>query len=235
MAPSLDVPGFFAATPGLLRNTGAVLLDDRRVHSEITRLLVLEDAFAEADPAVADALRSLLELMADDLPVIEHARIAPEGFDVWREAMRIVQAFEVWQTFGVFVMQHRPQFGPGVRERMEFAATVTQAQAEPSRAIRAKACEHVYSVATPGTLLVLPTAPSIAPRLDASATELDHFRTRVMRLTCTSSMTGLPQISVPAGFVQGCPIGLSFIGWAGSDEALLGLALTLSRHLGMGA
>jgi amidase len=233
MAPSLDVPGFFAATPGLLRNTGAVLLDDRRVRSNVTRVFVLEDAFAEADPEVADCLRTLLEFMGDDLPVLEHGKIAPEGFDPWREAMRVIQGYEVWLTFGDFVTRHKPRFGPGVRERMEFAATVTPQQADAAGAVRAKAREHVLGITTPGTLLVLPTSPSIAPRTDASVAELDHFRTRVMRLTCTASLTGLPQINLPAGLVAGCPVGLSFIGWRGGDEALLDLALVLSRHLGM--
>ena len=51
-------------------------------------------------PTVADLLRTLLEFMTDDLPAIAHARIAPDGFDPWREAFRIIQAYEIWQTFG---------------------------------------------------------------------------------------------------------------------------------------
>jgi amidase len=56
-----------------------------------------------------------------------------------------------------------------------------------------------------------------------------------MRLTCTSGVSGLPQVSIPAGTINGCPIGLSFIGWAGGDEALLDLACELARHCGMAA
>jgi amidase len=56
-----------------------------------------------------------------------------------------------------------------------------------------------------------------------------------MGLTCIASLTGLPQISIPAGTIEGCPIGLSFIGWAGGDEALLDLAVKLARHCGMSA
>ena len=54
-----------------------------------------------------------------------------------------------------------------------------------------------------------------------SGAELENFRTRVMRLTCTSGISGLPQMNIPAGTIDGCPIGLSFIGWTGGDEALL--------------
>jgi len=87
----------------------------------------------------------------------------------------------------------------------------------------------------PGTVLALPTAPSIAPKIETTGPELEEFRTRVMRLTCTSGISGLPQMSIPAATINGCPIGLSFIGWAGGDEALLNLACELSRHCGMAA
>jgi amidase len=235
MAPSFDVPGWFAATPGVFRAVGAVLLDNRRVAAKIERVVILEDAFAQADEPVADLVRTLLEFMSDDLPEMMHGRIAPDGFDPWREAFRILQAYETWQTFGAFITEHKPKIGPGVRERMEFAATVTKEQADAARGIKDKAREHIRQVAAPGTVLALPTSPSIAPRIDTSAADLEDFRTRVMRLTCIAGMSGLPQMNVPAGTINGCPIGLSFTGWNGGDEALLDLACELSRHCSMAA
>lgn len=235
MAPSFDVPGWFAATPGVFRKVGAVLLDNRRVAAQINRVVVLEDAFAQAEEPVADLLRTLLEFMSDDLPGMAHSRIAPDGFDPWREAFRIVQAYETWQTFGAFVTKHRPNIGPGVKERMQFASTVTSAQADASREVVNKARDHIRQIVVPGTVLALPTAPSIAPKIEISGAELEEFRTRVMRLTCTSGISGLPQMNIPGGTINGCPIGLSFIGWAGGDEALLDLACKSSRHCGMAA
>lgn len=84
MAPTFDVPGWFAATPGVFRKVGSVLLDTRAVPAKIERVVVLEDAFAEAEEPVADLLRTVLEFMSDDLPEMVHGRIAPEGFDTWR-------------------------------------------------------------------------------------------------------------------------------------------------------
>jgi amidase len=54
-----------------------------------------------------------------------------------------------------------------------------------------------------------------------------------MRLTCIAGLGGLPQITIPVGTASGCPVGLSFIGWAGADEVLLDLASTLARHCGL--
>lgn len=235
MAPSFDTPGWFSAGPGLLRTLGSILLDTNTVPARIERVIVLEDAFAEADEAVAELLRRALEMMVCDLPLIEHARIAPQGFDPWREAFRVVQAFETWRSFGEFIQRERPDPGPGIRERLEAASRVTGAEADASRAVIAEARAHIRRVVTPGTLLALPTAPCIAPLVDGSAAEMDKFRTRVMRLTCTAGVAGLPQVNLPAGTLDGCPVGLSFIGWAGGDEALLDLACVLGRHCGLAA
>jgi amidase len=232
MSPSFDVPGWFASGPGVFRNVGAILLDERRTVAKIDRVVILEDAFTEADTDVAILLHAALELMSDDLPVYVHAHIAPDGFDPWRECFRIIQAYEVWQTFGAFVDRHKPQFGPGIRERMAFAASVTNQQVEPARAVHLRAREHVRGYVPPGTILALPTAPCIAPLTDMAGPELEAFRVRVMRLTCIAGMGGLPQVSIPVGTIAGCPVGLSFIGWHGGDEALLNLAVILSRHCG---
>ena len=234
MAPSFDVPGWFAATPGVFRKVGSVLLDNRHVTAKIDRVVLLEDAFAQAEEPVADLLRTLLELMSDDLPEIVHGKIAPDGFDPWREAFRIVQAYETWQTFGEFISTQKPDWAR-VRERMAFASTVTKSQADANRDVIAKAREHIRAIAVPGAVLALPTSPSIAPKIETSGGELEEFRTRVMRLTCTAGVSGLPQMSIPGGTINGCPVGLSFIGWGGGDEALLDLACELSHHCGMAA
>jgi amidase len=235
MAETFDVPGWFAASPGVLRNVGAVLLDERRVPGRLERLIVLEDAFAECDGDVADLLRTALEFMLGDLPPVAHARISLEGFDPWREAFRTIQGYEVWQTFGDFVTRTRPPIGPGVRERIEYSATVTASDVAAARAVMAQAREHILQTARPGTVMALPTAPCIAPPIDLTAEEMEHFRVRVMRLTCTAGMAGLPQLNMPIGTLAGCPVGLSFIGWPGGDEVLLELACELSRHCGMAA
>jgi amidase len=232
MAPSFDVPGWFATGPGVFRAAGGALLDSAAVETPIARLLFADDAFAQTDQPCAALLRAVLGSARAVLPKPEHVHLAPEGFDLWREAFRIVQAYETWATFGSFITRNKPQLGPGIKERMAFAATVSPADCSAAREILVQARAHVRALIAPGTVAALPTAPSIAPRIDTPATVMEEFRIRVMRLTCTAGLSGLPQVSVPAGTVDGCPLGLSFIGWAGGDEALLDLAVRLAPHFG---
>jgi amidase len=232
MAPSFDTIGWLAATAGVFRRAGGVLLGGRAAPSPIKRLLIADDAFAEADAGLVTLLHAALGTMASALPKPQSIRIAPNGLDAWRDAVRIIQAYEIWQVYGRFVAEKKPRFGPGVAERMKAASEITKEQADAARQIHAAAREHIRAQIPPGTLLALPSAPCIAPRLDTSPEGFDAYRTRVMRLTCIAGLGGVPQVSIPIGTVDGCPVGLSFIGWAGGDEALLDLAVALARFCG---
>ena len=232
MAPSFDTIGWLANGPGVFRRVGAVLLGGESAPAHISNLLIADDGFAEADAAVVKLLRAALDRMQGDLPKAEPVRLAPGGLDQWREAVRVIQAYEIWQVYGRFVEEKHPKLGPGVAERMKAASTVTAAQADAARAVRAGARAHLRNLIKPGTVVALPTAPSIAPLIDTPAAALETHRLQVMRLTCSAGLAGLPQVNLPAGTVSGCPAGLSFIGWAGGDEAMLELAFRLSPHCG---
>ena len=235
MAPSFDVAGWFANGPGILRRVGAVLLQGSAVKAQTTRLLIATDAFAQADAEVAALCREFVDRGAALLPRRVEEAIAATGLDTWREAFRVVQAKEVWETFGAFVTQAKPKLGPGIKERMDFAAGVTREQASRSREILVGARAHVLKCVPAGTVMALPSAPSIAPPLAATGEALEQFRVRTMRLTCIAGLAGLPQISIPVGTVAGCPAGLSFVGWPGADEVLLDLACRLAHLCGIQA
>jgi len=232
MAPSFDVAGWLANAPGVFRRVGQALLEGTSHPAKIEALIVLEDAFEQVDAPAGALLRSALAAVASDLPAPKQAHVAPEGLDPWRECFRVIQGFEIWGIYGEFIERRRPRLGPGVRERLAFAAKVSQRDAEEARKLRARARDQIRRLAKPGTVLALPTTPGIAPRTDVPVDALEPFRANVMRLTCIAGLSGLPQVTIPIGAVSGCPVGLSFIGWAGGDEILLDLAVRLSRHCG---
>ncbi len=233
MAPSFDACGWFATSPGVFRRVGDVLLGGEPVRAEVTALVVATDAFAQADAEVARLGREFLARAAAVLPRPMELTIAPGGFDPWREAFRIIQGREAWQSYRDFVTTAKPEIGPGIKERVAFASTVTAAQADAAREVMAAARRHIRAHVPVGTVLALPTSPTIAPPVDLPGDAQEDFRVRVMRLTCISGLSGLPQISIPAGVVDGCPAGLSLIGWPGADEALLELAGKLARFCGI--
>ncbi|PZO11209.1 MAG: amidase, partial [Burkholderiales bacterium] len=56
-------------------------------------------------------------------------------------------------------------------------------------------------------------------------------RLRTMAITCVAGLAGLPQVSLPLRLPDGSVLGVSLMGPAGSDLALIGLALQLQATL----
>jgi amidase len=230
MAPSFDVAGWFASGPGVFRKVGEVLLEGTRDESPVTRMVILDDAFENADPEVAALAHAVMA--AAGLPGAIHERAAGDQADEWRQAFRVIQGYEIWRIYGRFIETAAPALGPGIKQRMAFAATVTACAADAARVVQARASQRMRALAPPGTVLALPTAPSIAPVFNSDAAGLESYRARVMRLTCLAGLSGLPQVAIPVGLVSGCPVSLSFIGWPDGDEALLDLAVTMAPYCG---
>ncbi len=79
-------------------------------------------------------------------------------------------------------------------------------------------------------VLILPSASSIAPSLEATTTELDQVRTATLRLCSVAGVAGRPALSVPAMWVPGedeipAPVGLCLVGPRGSDLELIELGV----------
>ncbi|MDE0779581.1 MAG: amidase [Alphaproteobacteria bacterium] len=228
MAASFDTAGWFANDAKLFRDIGPVLLDNATTPGIPNRMLVIADAFERTDPMVGDAISTVIGSAASVLPEAEPIQIAEDDtLEIWWDAFRVLQAGQVAQSNLPWVQEHNPDLGPGIRERFAMAAAITDDETAAAKAVHQRVLDRVLSLVTPGTILCLPTAPVIAPKTDAPAEDLEFFRANTMALTCVAGHTGLPQVTTPAAEVEGCPAGLSFIGWPGGDEALLDLAVAM--------
>jgi Asp-tRNA(Asn)/Glu-tRNA(Gln) amidotransferase A subunit family amidase len=114
-----------------------------------------------------------------------------------------------------------------IAERFAYARTVTAMQVEEAKAIRMRFAAAFRSLLGAHGVLISPAVHGPAPRLDDSTAALDAYRHEAMAYLCPAGLSGLPQLVVPAGRVDGAPIGLSLIGPAGSDQQLIALAARL--------
>jgi amidase len=232
MAPSYDTIGFLARDAELFHAIGRVLLKGDKLEAPIKRLIIAEDLFAQTETSIDAALWQLLAKVGRALPQPERKIIAGDDMDDWRNAFRIIQGFEIRSTLLPFIKSHNPKLGPGIWERFEMAAAVTPAEAEVATSVRGDVAHRMRGIAQPGTVIIMPTTPTLPPKRDipdgASSAE---FRALTLASTCLAGHAGLPQISIPGAEAAGCPTGLSFIGWAGSDETLLDLAVRLEPAL----
>jgi amidase len=231
LASSFDTFGWFARTPTILARVGEVLLEETPRAMRPTQLLMAEDALHAVGPEVAAALKDAMETVRACIGKEQSAVIAGDGLAACFDIFRTLQGAEIWTNHGDWIKRAQPNFGPGVRERFEWASTVSADDVTAAKRRREMFAERVHNLLSDGSVLCLPTAPGIAPKRGASGDELNDFRARAMELLCTAGLAGLPQITLPLASLENCPLGLSLVGRRGSDMELLTLAEDLAANI----
>ena len=225
LAPNFDTVGWFSRDMGVFARVGAVLLGEDVEGPLLTRMAVADDAFALLEGAAErDALTPAVERVKELLAFDGAVTVAPEGLVTWMQAYRIMQGYEAWREHGPWIERRKPNLNPAGKVRFGAAKAVSAGDYSDARAKRIEVMGRALELVGKDRVLVLPTMACIAPRLDSSEEEFERVRNRVGPLMSISSLSGLPQLSLPLATVDGCPLGLSFIGPPGRDRALIAVA-----------
>lgn len=229
LAPSFDTAGWFARDAATFERVGRVLLQDDAAAPGHGTLLVADDAFEWAGEESRAVLAQAADALMAQFPKVERIRVAVDdgGFAAYADAFRDLQAHEVWAVHGAWVTASRPAFGPGVRERFEYARTVSPERVAAAQSLRASVARRMSGLLADNAVLLLPTAPGIAPLRDQPLAQMNAFRAKCMGLLSIAGLARLPQASLPAVRSGGCPVGLSFVAASGHDTMLLALAARL--------
>jgi len=226
LAASFDTCGWFAREPALLARIGQVLLG-AAPSAQPGRLLLAADAFALAGDAVAQALQPAVARISALFGAATPVTVSAEGLPQWFQVFRVLQGAEIWAQHGAWVRRVQPNLGPGVKERIQWTSTLAAKDVAAAREQREDIARRMEALLAGNAVLVLPTVPGIAPLRNTPPAELDDFRGRAMGLLCIAGLARLPQVNLPLGTLDGCPLGLSLIARRGADEMLLRLAATI--------
>jgi len=235
MAPSFDTAGWFARTPEMLTRVGSVLLGSEIPEFKVDRFVIARDLFDTKEPGIASKYEAFIQRLSgiqspSGLPVeILEAELGKPDFSTWIDALRNIQWWELNQAHGAWISQNLDTFGEEIRGRLEKISSVTRDEMEEKRLVRKQLIGQIESILSPGTLIVFPTAPGIAPLKGRSIDEARASRTRTMRHTCIAAVAGLPQVSMPLLEQDGCPLGISFMGARGQDGQLLAAAQVFGK------
>ena len=225
LAPSFDTVGWFTRDAETFAATGAAY-GITAPETPTPRLMIANDAFDLASDATRDALGAAMNALQASFGAVSTVQLADAPFAEWREIFLICQAAEVWQAHKDCVTSAQPSFGPGAKERFDMAASISPEMLQPAISKRAQIRARLIDLLGDDGIIMLPSSPGPAPKRNAKEAELDIFRMAALELLCAAGLASLPQISIPAGTVEGAPVGLSLIAGPGQDGLLLALAKT---------
>lgn len=224
-APSYDTIGWFARDADTLARVGDALLPAPE-GARLTKLKLATDAFGLVDPPLAAALKA----KAANLGPIGSASVFAGREAEYFECYRVLQGAEIWRCLGSWITSSKPRFADDIAERFAGAATISAADVARHAPVRTAIRSRFEAIVPHDTALVMPITPCPALVENAPHETIGSFYQRALTLTSVAGHCGTPQVALPLGQWQGCPIGLSLLGPRGSDRALLQLATQMAAR-----
>ncbi|AOG07690.1 amidase [Bosea sp. RAC05] len=227
-APSSDTTGWFARDAETFARVSTALLGEAP-GALPTRLLIATDAFAFADPEVAEALQPMVARLSRIVGEVREEIMAPQGLSVWARAQRTLQPVEAWNTFRHWVETANPRMAFSVAAGLLNGARMPEGERQWAEMMRLEARARLRQLLPPGTILCLPTTAFPAPLRGLSQPALQPLKDRISCLCAQGGLTGSPQVSLPGATVNGAPVGLSIIGGRGTDATLIAVARAMGE------
>ncbi|MFD1884653.1 amidase [Paenibacillus wenxiniae] len=229
LAQGFDTIGWMANSAELLHKVGKVLIDSTADASSaganFEQLYMPEEAWAVAEPETVALLQAaatrLLQQGDNQRLQPQSIAIAPEGLAAWMTAFRTVQGIEIWEEHGQWIGEVKPVFAEDIDGRFRWASTLRREDSHAAFALKQTVKERLQELLGQRGLLVLPTATGPAPHLHIHGEANEQRRSQTMQLSSIAGLSGLPQITIPAGMIDGAPVGLSVIAGSGQDLRLL--------------
>lgn len=177
---------------------------------------------------LAEALDRAVKLVGSPAEEISFTQ-ADETLEQWRLAYVAHGAAEAWELHGQWITTHNPTFSAPIAGRWDAARKLSNDEAEIAKRNTARIKQQIRTVIGSDAIVVMPSAAGLAPLVNASGADVDAMRTRTMHLTCIGGISGVCQVSIPYTNSEGLPVGVSLMGPAGSDLALIELAIRISK------
>lgn len=223
LAPGFDTVGVLTKDlETLAASMQCLLADKQQVSLNSPKLCSLNNAIDRAEHG--DQIKQWLSV--SNIEQCSADETALESLSL-SEAFRVLQGYEIWQQHGEWITRHSPVFASDIAERFSACAKITTQEVEEARIVQQRVKQWAEHTITADAIAVLPTTPGCAPLLSTPAAALGEYRKQLLNLTAIAGLAGLPQLHLPLFSLSGAPCGLSLIGPANSDLALIALAQTL--------
>ncbi len=230
LAHGFDTLGWMANSAELLYKVGQVLIgvgavEESSSSARFQHVYIPEEAWAVAERETSELLQQaasrLLEHCSDSASEQQSVSIAPEGLAAWMTAFRTVQGIEIWEEHGRWIEEAQPVFAEDIAGRFRWASTLRREENTQAFTLKQTVRERLDQLLGTDGLILLPTATGPAPHLHIGGEANEQRRSQTMQLSSIAGLSGLPQVTIPAGTIEGAPIGLSVIAGRGQDLRLL--------------
>ena len=190
------------------------------------------DWYYDCDSSIHPVLDNALDIFRDSGADIVEIEI-PE-LEEMRVAHLISIVSEMTTAMNPYYNKHRKDFGLDTRVNLALGRRFSNVDYIHAQRMRARAIDIFSALLKDVDVIVTPSTAIPAPEIPADALPLGESNLEVlsdiMRYSFPGNLTGLPAISLPAGYTtEGLPAGLQIIGRAWEESLLLRIAIHLEK------
>jgi aspartyl-tRNA(Asn)/glutamyl-tRNA(Gln) amidotransferase subunit A len=198
------------------------------------RLGIIQDFSLEnLQPDVETAIRAALDLCSANGAIV-HAVKLPH-LELSPSALLTIDICEPAAYHRTWLRERPTDYGEDVRTFLEAGDLYSASHYINAQRYRVILRDGLREALRDVDVLIAPTAPYVAPLIDATETELltgetIDIVTGAVRYNALASLAGVPALSVPCGFSRdGLPIGMQIIGRAFDEEMVIAIGEAYQR------
>ncbi|PHT47369.1 Translocon at the outer membrane of chloroplasts 64 [Capsicum baccatum] len=257
VSASLDIVGWFAREPSILRRVGHVLLQVPFAPQRNPRSVVIaDDCFQSVNfpgdhvsQAVTKAVEKLFGrqiLRRENLEAYLNSKVPSLKLFAGKKAngksessstnlltcaMHILRRHEFRENHLDWINAAKPNLDPVISAQMQGALEITDANIDSCNAIRNEMRSALTDLLRDDGILVIPTVAEPPPKIGAKEIQSEDYQIRSCSFSSIASMSGGCQVCIPMGVHDKCPISVSFIARQGGDRFLLDTIQTMYASL----
>lgn len=228
LGQSFDTAGWVARDAEPLLDIGRELLPVRS-RRPIESVYLAENLFKLIPPEISKPFLETFDRFANVVGDSTKGEITEHTLDSCASIFGVIRSAEAWRNYRDWIETEKPTVSQKVLDRLNDGRNVSAEDEAAARQTMQDVRDIFDSMIQEVGVIVLPTAYSFPPVKSASVEELDLNRTRNIRFTVLSVVTGLPQVSIPVEIFPGVRLGLSILGGRNRDLDLLEFVAGLSK------
>ena len=223
LAPSIDTLGWLTKKPELLSKVGQILLKNySKQKNKINKIIIIEDLFNHCTQEVFANTKQWIKILETHFN-LEVKAFSSIDFESSIMDFQIIQGWEAKVGLVKHVKKHRLKLRKNIKERIEFADSITENEFKKANNNRKDFKRRIDSLIEDDCVAIFPTTPMPALNKSNINQELSLFRKKIHNFTCIAGLTGRPQISLPLNMDLPQPFGISILGGLNKDEQLISL------------
>ena len=219
MSNSFDTLGWFSNHKDKMTKVGKIFFNNfEKIEIEEKDIVIPIDMIEGLDDEIETQFYNYCDNKFTSLRKVKLSSFKKSNL---ANCFRIIQAYEIKINILPWITKFKPKISTEINSRFEMVKTISDNEYKEALDLRKDFIREINKNLPNGYFAIFPTTPCSAPLKGRSDNDLAEVRKKIMEFTSIAGLSSRPQINIPKFNGKTGPIGLSVLGYNGTDEIIL--------------